>query len=140
MLATAGETRGEMKTDTSFYLETIERINETPATTTSCCGHPIHSQCFWQWLYITATENADDKPCCAYCRAIYVDMLYCFLSLRLKQTNKRLQRTALTNRKIEYFTIKSAKQVKVRKFNTTGTNFIRISVKIIMNSSYLILC
>ena len=85
------ETQGE-NGDYHICLKTVER-GETLAIITPCCTHPVHSKCFWKWLFISATENADSQPRCAHFKTIYVDMQHCFLCQCLKQTVERLVET-----------------------------------------------
>ena len=49
------------------------------------CGHVAHTRCFLTWTFTSA--NIDNEMAgCAYCRAIYRDIKFCFLSLKKRGT------------------------------------------------------
>ena len=51
---------------------------------TPCCGYLAHTRCFLIWTFTSA--NSDNEMArCAYCRAIYHDIKFCFSCPKTKK-------------------------------------------------------
>ena len=62
ILATSEDAARENET-CHFCLTDINR-NERMVTETPCCGHLVHSACFEEWLFVSASDNDNYSTLC----------------------------------------------------------------------------